>query len=414
MPYQSPGQVLVVGAGMVGLSCAWSLQEYGIAVTVAERLREGAGSSWGNAGYIAPAMTVPLPEPSILRYGLRAVASPNSPVSLLKQADPRLLRFMAGLVRHCTTPAWQQAMNCYVPLNERIFESYELQRAGGVECSLSSGDVLACFEHPDEAAGLMHELERVVASGQQVDIELLTGAQAREQEPHLTGRIGIAVKIVGQRHLNPGRYVAALADSVRARGGKILEQTTVTGVERNGDTIIAQTSGGDIETNAVVLANGAWLSPLARPHGVRVPVYAGRGYSLSLPSPQPLGGPLYFPAARVAVTPQGDRVRLAGIMEFGSPDAPLRPDRIRFVVRSIRPYLQGVDWDGQSGDWVGARPLTTDGIPLVGRSRTAGVYVAGGHGMWGVTLGPLTGRLLAEQIATGVTPAVLHPLDPCR
>lgn len=414
MSYQPPGEVLIVGAGMVGLSCAWSLQEHGITVTVADRLREGAGASWGNAGYVAPAMTVPLPEPSILRYGLRAVASPDSPVRLLLQADPALARFMAGLVRHCTSRAWQRAMHCYLPLNERIFESYERQQAGGVGCALARGDVLACFEDPDQAAGLMHELERVVGAGQPVSLELLTGTQAREQEQHLTGRVRMAVRVLGQRHLDPPKYVAALADSVRAREGKILEQTAVTSVARRGARVVAQTSAGDIEADAVVLANGAWLSSLAAGHGVRIPVYAGRGYSFSLPCPEPLASPLYFPATRVAVTPLGEHVRLAGIMEFGSPDAPLRPERIASVARSMRPYLQGVEWDGRSSDWVGPRPLSTDGLPVVGQSRTPGVYVAGGHGMWGVTLGPLTGHLLAGLIATGVTPAELRALDPCR
>lgn len=412
--YQRPSRVLVIGAGMVGLSCAWSLQDYGIEVSVADRAREGAGSSWGNAGYVSPALTVPLPEPSILRYGIRAVVSPGSPVRLSLQANPRLVQFMAGLVRHCTANAWQHAMSAYLPLNERIFDSYQRQRDGGVAASLQLADVLSCFERPHGAAGLLHELEGVIGSGQRVGIELLTGAQAREQEPHLSSRVTMAVKILGQRYLTPPTYVAALADSVRSRKGKILEQTAVTSVQRHGDRVVAHSPAGDMEADAVILANGAWLSSLARSHGVRVPVYGGRGYSFTVPCPEPLRGPLYFPASRVAATPQGDRVRLAGIMEFGSPDAPPKPERIRSMVRGVRPLLEGVDWGAQDDDWMGARPLTTDGIPLVGESRTPGVFVAGGHGMWGVTLGPLTGRLLAERIATGSTPPELRPLDPCR
>jgi D-amino-acid dehydrogenase len=101
-------------------------------------------------------------------------------------------------------------------------------------------------------------------------------------------------------------------------------------------------------------------------------------------------------------------------MEFGSPDAAPRSQRIDTIVRSVRPLLQGVDWDARSDDWMGPRPLTTDGVPLVGPTRTPGLFIAGGHGMWGVTLGPLTGALLAQHIATGVSPRELLPLDPCR
>ena len=150
----------------------------------------------------------------------------------------------------------------------------------------------------------------------------------------------------------------------------------------------------------------------ARGAGLRV--YGGRGYSFTVPCTEGFKGLRYFPSARVAVTPQGDRARLAGIMEFGSPDAAPRRERIETIVRSVRPLLHGLDWEARSDDWMGARPLTPDGVPLVGETRTPGVFVAGGHGMWGVTLGPLTGALLAERIVTGVSPPELRPLDPCR
>lgn len=412
--HRAPSRVLVVGAGIVGLSCAWSLQESGAEVVVADRKRPGAGSSWANAGYVSPTLCVPLPEPSILRYGVRAALSRRSPVRVAAEADPQLARFMAGLVRHCTTRSWRRGMAAYRPLNEMIVQSYERQLDSGVDAILTKCDLLSCFVEGDETGGLLHELATVTASGQRVRVELLTGDEARDLEPHVSGRVSVAVRILDQRYLTPSRYVTALADSVRRRGGKILEETPVTAVERRRDVLVAQSPGGDIDADAVVLANGAWISSIARSHGMRIPVYAGRGYSFTLPCSQPLRGPLHLPSARLAVTPQDDRVRVGGIMEFGSPDAPLKPERIEAMTRAARPLLEGVDWEGRRDDWVGARPLTTDGVPVVGETRTPGLFVAGGHGMWGVTQGPLTGSLLAGRIVTGVTPPVLRPLDPCR
>jgi D-amino-acid dehydrogenase len=412
--YRVPSRVLVVGAGIVGLSCAWSLQEHGIEVTVADRAQEGAGSSWQNAGYVAPALTMPLPEPSILRYGVRAVLSPGSPVRLCAQPDPRLAQFMTGLTRHCTTRAWRHAMSAYLPLNRRAFDAFDRQRDGGVAAGLQQADVLDAFEHSGDAAGMLHGLANVAGSGQRQQVELLTGDEARELEPHLSARVTLAIRIPGQRYLTPASYVASLADAVRSRNGKILERAPVASVHAAGGTVVARGPAGDLDADAVVLANGAWLSSLARPHGVRVPVYGGRGYSFTLPCASPLRHLLHFATPRVAVTPQGDRVRVTGIMEFGSPDAAPRAARIRSMVRSASPLLSGVDWDARADDWMGARPLSTDGMPLVGATRTPGVFVAGGHGMWGLTLGPLTGQLLAEHIVTGVCPAELRPLDPCR
>jgi D-amino-acid dehydrogenase len=260
----------------------------------------------------------------------------------------------------------------------------------------------------------MHEVHEIIRSGQDVKVEHLTGDEAREHEPHLSARVEVGVLIKGQQYLTPFHYVAALARSVRARGGEILDNTPIDGVNRHDGTLVAHGPDVDFEAEAVVLANGAWLSSLASKHGVRAPVFGGRGYSFTVPCTARFKTPTYFPSARVAVTPQGDRARLAGIMEFGSPDAAPRSERIETMVRSVGPFLQGLDWAARSDDWMGPRPLTPDGLPLVGETRTPGVFVAGGHGMWGVTLGPLTGALLAERIATGDNPPELRALDPCR
>jgi D-amino-acid dehydrogenase len=163
-----------------------------------------------------------------------------------------------------------------------------------------------------------------------------------------------------------------------------------------------------------VVATGARLGRLGTGLGVSRVVQAGRGYSFSVaadPMPQV---PVYLPTARVAVTPLGDRVRVAGMMELRRPDARFDPRRVTAIVDSVRPLLQGIDLDSRTDEWVGSRPVTVDGLPLIGATTSPNVYVAGGHGMWGITLGPVTGRLLAEQVATGRAPDALRPFDPLR
>jgi D-amino-acid dehydrogenase len=409
-----PRRVVVVGAGIVGLSCAWSLQEHGVEVEVVDRRGAGAGASWGNAGYVSPAFTVPLPEPSILRYGLRAVLDPRSPVALAVPPGGQVLRFLGQMARNCTTARWHRAMAVYRPLNEQIFSAFDRQRADGLAATTTEADLVVAFGRAHEATGVLAELQGVAASGVEVDLDVLTGDQARASEPHLSGAVATGLLLRGQRYLTPSAYVDALAERVRVRGGKLSEGTTVTGVERRNDRTVVLGAESQTEADAVIIATGSWLSPLVAPHGVRVPVQAGRGYSFTVPCTTPLRGPLYLPAARVAITPDGDRARVAGIMEFAAPDAPPGRRRIRSMVDAVRPLLQGLDLDDRADEWVGARPLTSDGIPLVGATRTPGLYVAGGHGMWGVTLGPLTGHLLAELVMTGRTPPELEPLDPLR
>jgi D-amino-acid dehydrogenase len=143
-------------------------------------------------------------------------------------------------------------------------------------------------------------------------------------------------------------------------------------------------------------------------------VQAGRGYSFSVPAERMPAGPLYFPRQRVACTPLNGRLRVAGMMEFRRPDAALDPRRIAAVVEAVRPFLAGVDLGERRDEWVGSRPCTSDGLPLVGPTAAPRVFVAGGHGMWGIALGPVTGQLLAQAVIKGELPAELAPFDPLR
>ena len=171
-------------------------------------------------------------------------------------------------------------------------------------------------------------------------------------------------------------------------------------------------SGKWLTADTAVIATGAWLSRLAG-RRVRVPVQAGRGYSFTVPVDCPIPGPIYLPDVRVACTPYQGALRVSGTMEFRDPYEPAVPARVGAIVASASPLLDGVRWAERSDIWVGPRPVTPDGRPLVGE-MSRGVYVAGGHGMWGLAHGPVTGRLLAEFITTGKQPEALREFDPLR
>lgn len=411
-----PERVAVVGAGMVGLSTAWFLQERGVEVVVLDRQGVAAGSSWGNAGWLTPGIATPLPEPAVLKYGLRAVLSPSSPVYVPPSADPRLLTFLTGFTRHSTTKAWRRAMGSLVPVNDLSLESFDLLEAGGVRAGTREArSFLASYRTEAERVTLLEEIEHIHAAGQAIEFEALTGDQARAIEPSLSDEIGAAILLKGQRFVDPGSYVHALADSVRARGGKILDAATVCDLVDNGSGVLVTTAEGSVEQfDAAVLATGAWLGTLARRFGVKSVVQAGRGYSFSVDIDRVPDGPVYFPAQRVACTPIGARLRVAGMMEFRRPEAALDQRRVTAIAEAARPLLRGADLDHRHDEWVGSRPCTVDGLPLVGATRSPRVHVAGGHGMWGITLGPVTGRLLAQAMVTGTQVDQLRPFDPLR
>ena len=427
-----PRHVAVVGAGIVGLSTAWFLQEHGVEATVLDAGEAASGASWGNAGWLTPSLTAPLPGPAVLRYGVRSLLLPASPVYVPPRADPALWRFLLGFARHCTTKQWERGMRSYTLVNRLAIRAFDdLADAGAVPRPRDARPFLACYRNTAEAAAMLEELRAIERVGQAVHADYLTGPQVREAEPALGEEIGAAVQLHGQRYIHPPHFVRSLAHSVIARGGKLSEHVRVAGLDPEpGGVWLTDSQGGRHRYDAVVLATGAALGDLARPLGVRRVVQAGRGYSFTVTGEQVPRGPVYFPSQRVACTPLHEPVsgqvtatdpeerpsllRVAGMMEFRPPGAPLDRRRVRAIADAVRVHLPGVDLDHRQDEWVGSRPCTEDGLPLIGATRSPRVFVAGGHGMWGVVLGPVTGRLLARQVVTGTVPPPLAAFDPLR
>lgn len=410
-----PRTAVVIGAGMVGLSTAWFLQERGVHVTVVDRHGVASGASWGNAGWLSPGLAIPLNEPDVLRYGLRSLLDPSAPLAVPFTPDLGLWSFLTRFAVHCNWKSWSRAVRANLPLNEECLEAFDVLTSNGVDAPTNEAPITAAFESRRQAIALLHELERINQTGLEIQYTALDGDALRNEAPQISARATAGIRLDGQRYIDPGQFTRSLADSVIARGATIRSGFLVTEVRAEARELAVVSSAGDsVKADAVVLATGAWLNQLGRSWGVRVPVRAGRGYSFTVPTDQPVPGPIYLPAARVACTPYQGKLRVAGTMEFRGPDDPLHQKRIDAIIASARPLFTGISWDDLTDPWVGPRPVTSDGRPLIGATHAPGIFVAGGHGMWGITHGPATGRMLAEQITTGKQPAALRDFDPTR
>ena len=405
-----PQRVAVIGAGMVGLSTAWHLQELGIEVTVIDRDGVAAGSSWGNAGWLTPSIATPLPEPAVLKYGVRALLSHESPVFVPPTANPSLIRFLLQFARNSTAGRWHKAMKALIPLNRDALAAFDEMELDLPERSAPAAPFLAAYRTTEDRETLLEEFEQIRAAGQTVNFEVIDGATARAEEPALSEQVTAAIRILDERFLNPSAYVHALGDKVVERGAELLTGTQVAALTPGAGQILVAGARYD----AVVVATGARFNQLLRPFGVKRLVQAGRGYSFTVKVDHLPRGPVYFPTQRVACTPVGDRLRVAGMMEFRSVDAPLDPRRIQVLRNAAGELLAGAHLDEREDEWVGARPCTADGLPLLGRTNHPRVFAAGGHGMWGMTLGAITGKHMAHLIATGQTPDALRAVDPLR
>ncbi len=434
------GHVLVVGGGVVGLATAWFLRERGEEVTVVDAGHAGMGASYGNAGWLTPGISTPLPDPAILAYGFKAVASPSSPVYMPVSFDPELWGFLLRFLRNSTSSRWMTAMRSLIGINVHAFDAFDALARGGsdglgrvevpthVPGQDGAAPFVAAYTDVRHRKGLQHEFDQIDAAGQSVSYALLDGDEVRELVPGVSDAITAGIRLDDTRFIDPPRYVASLREAVLARGVTLREDTEIGGIDDDGArvrlTVRAGADGaaGDVlHADAVVVATGALLGRLARQFGVRTTVRAGRGYSFSVPAEPMPTGPVYFPYERVACTPLAERFRVAGMMEFRRSVAPFDPRRIAAVVRATAPLFRdlpsegaGIDLADRADEWVGSRPCTPDGLPLIGATRSPRVFVAGGHGMWGVTLGPATGQLLAELVTTGTPPPALAPFNPLR
>jgi D-amino-acid dehydrogenase len=251
--------------------------------------------------------------------------------------------------------------------------------------------------------------------------KILDREAAHALEPSLRPDVIGAVYFPDDAHATPDRFVRGLARLGEENGVSIRTETEVLGFRTDGSRVVAvETTRGDLPCREVVLATGSWSPSVARSLGLRVPVQAAKGYSLTYEAPP--GGPrlpVLCAEARVAVTPMGGErgamLRFGGTLELAGLDLTIDRRRVAAIERGARRFLALPDDLALLEVWRGLRPCTPDGLPMIGRpARWSNLVVATGHAMLGLTLGPVTGRLVG-QIVTGETPLLdLAPVDPDR
>lgn len=411
--------IVVIGAGVVGLSTAYHCAKRGHRVTLVDRnLKQRDGCSYGNAGLVVPSHFVPLAAPGMVALGLKWMFSPESPFYVKPRLNLELLQWGLNFWRASTPKHVERAAPLLRDLNvasRRCFE--ELAALPGADFDFAQNGLLmlCATQHAlDEEAATA---ERARALG--ISAQTLDAKQTKALDPNVHMSAVGAVYFPGDCHLSPDRFMAALQQQVETLGVTFLWDTTVSDFSRQSTRITAAiTSQGDLAADEFVLCCGSWSSSMVRDLGLRIPMQAGKGYSLTLANPRQRPRiPALFTEARVAVTPMGNRLRFGGTMEIAGLNEDINPARVRGIVNSVPRYYPDFtprDFEGVQ-PWRGLRPCTPDGLPYLGRtSRYRNLSIATGHAMMGLSLGPISGKLISE-ILSGESPSIaIDLLNPDR
>ncbi|MFI1735985.1 NAD(P)/FAD-dependent oxidoreductase [Streptomyces acidicola] len=400
-----PSTALVVGGGVIGLACAHALGRAGLQVTVLERDRLGSGASRGNAGEVCPDIVEPLGSPGLAVKAVAGMLRPASPLWINPVPSVRLWGFLARLGLHSTTRHYTAGAASLAALAEGTFALFEELEALGVHGEAAKNGFLFAYPSYEEAEHGLAAFRRLgapVTAGPP-----LTARALADLEPALgpAARAGFVVE--HQWSLDPTRFVDSLARRLRADGATLVEGARVTAVHRAGGRTEVRTSAGTYGADVVVIAAGVWSREHLRGLGVDVDLVAGKGYSFAVPADEPPARLVHLGSAKAVLTPLGKRVRVAGTMEFDRDPDRFRQRRVDAIARAARPYLPGADWERREQEWMGPRPMTPDGLPLIGPvPGRPGVFLATGHNMLGLMLAPATGRLIAGLV-TGTADATL-------
>ncbi len=415
-PRTSPLSVGVVGGGVVGLATAWSLARRGVRVTVIERDRCGGATSAGNAGWVTPGLSHPVPAPGVLLQSLRWMLDPESPFLIRPRLDPRLAEWGLLFARACRRANHRAGLEATYALARSATEAYDLMAADGVAFESHSDGLLylVCDAgHLDDYARAYDEMARLGFDGR---VQLLDRDELTRLEPSVGTAVRGGLLAGAERHVRPETVCSGLVDWLRDAGANVEEQAAVKALVPTGDGWSVRTGSGSMYFDHVVLAAGAWTTQLARSVGVRLPMEAAKGYSVTVPTAgEGPSRPLYLTEAKTAASPFDGALRLAGTLELAGLDLSVNRRRLEAVVRAAGRYVDGLRASATDSAWAGLRPMPADGLPVVGAvASRPGLSLATGHNLLGVTLAPATGEALARSIVDGHDGPELAGLSPDR
>lgn len=394
----------IIGGGIIGLSTAWYLEEAGYEVTVIDATNLQEGTSHGNAGMIVPSHFMPLAAPGVIAQGLRWMLNNKSPFYVKPRLNLDLAQWLWRFYRSCTPENVAQAIPVLKAYNEWSKHLYqEFAQHPKFDFCFEKKGLLMLYR--DAAVG--HEEREMAEQAAELgmEVESLDAEAVQKLETGTKVDVLGGVYYPGDAHLYPNLFIQQLYRELRAKGVHFLTGRTVQDfrTDQKGVSELLLDDGQQIACQQVVLAAGSWTAQLAKKIGVKILLQDGKGYSTTVRQPVERPSiPTILTEAKVAITPMGEDLRIGGTLEISNLSTRINQARLEGIMESLPKYYPNleVDFPKLETVWYGFRPCTPDGLPYMGFSQKhPNLFIATGHAMMGMSMGPASGKLVAQMIS---------------
>lgn len=398
---------IIIGGGIVGLSCAYYLQKEGVEVAIIEKGAPKDACSHANCGLVSPSHALPLNSPELMMKAMKWLFQSDSPFYIRPQLDANFISWMLGFGLNARADKVQKAMegrNNLMLSSKALFK--DIIKEENIDCNWSDEGIMFAFE--SEKAFDKHAAinRRLTDLDMQLMADPMVGDALYQKEPALSENVHGGWWYRFDASIKPDLMVAGLKKALKQKGVQFFEETEVVGFESANYQITGiNTNRGDFKAKNIVLATGAWSPKVVDDLDLKIPIVPGKGYSITMKSPgfSPKM-PCIMEEKKVVATPWNGSYRLGGTMEFAGYNTELNKVRFNALKKAANIYLRDPYTDDVLEHWYGWRPMTNNGLPIIDHApKYRNMLMACGHNMLGLSMGPATGKLVSEILTAKET-----------